>query len=209
MGPQGGGDNNEKQLLHHPLVQQNSLYGLTLNEVQNQLGNTGKPLSSMNLDELLKNITKASLSLTSSLCKKTVDEVWRDVQESKDNKEKKFQERQLTLGDIKLEDFLVKAGVVVEPSSTAIVVNPNVATPQFPQHSTLMKYPQAQYQLPQQEYMVDKTFERRQKRMIKNRESAARSRARKQAYTIELEHKVSRLEEENEKLRRQKVWFKL
>jgi len=30
-----------------------------------------------------------------------------------------------------------------------------------------------------------------------------------QAYTIELEHKVSRLEEENEKLRRQKVWFKL
>jgi len=56
MGPQGGGDNNEKQLLHHPLVQQNSLYGLTLNEVQNQLGNTGKPLSSMNLDELLKSV---------------------------------------------------------------------------------------------------------------------------------------------------------
>jgi len=47
----------------------------------------------------------------------------------------------------------VKAGVVVEPSSTAIVVNPNVATPQFPQHSTLMKYPQAQYQLPQQGLM--------------------------------------------------------
>ncbi|KAJ9544383.1 hypothetical protein OSB04_024090 [Centaurea solstitialis] len=41
--------------------------------------------------------------------------------------------------------------------------------------------------------------------MIKNRESAARSRARKQAYTHELENKVSRLEEENERLRRQKV----
>ncbi|KAJ0879130.1 putative transcription factor bZIP family [Helianthus annuus] len=38
--------------------------------------------------------------------------------------------------------------------------------------------------------------------MIKNRESAARSRARKQAYTHELENKVSRLEEENERLRR-------
>lgn len=30
------------------------------------------------------------------------------------------------------------------------------------------------------EYMIEKTVERRQKRMIKNRESAARSRARKQ-----------------------------
>ncbi|KAG7531661.1 Pentatricopeptide repeat [Arabidopsis suecica] len=52
--------------------------------------------------------------------------------------------------------------------------------------------------------IVEKTVERRQKRMIKNRESAARSRARKQAYTHELEIKVSRLEEENEKLRRLK-----
>ncbi|KAG2242778.1 hypothetical protein Bca52824_095373 [Brassica carinata] len=39
--------------------------------------------------------------------------------------------------------------------------------------------------------------------MIKNRESASRSRARKQqAYTQELEIKVSSLEEENQKLRR-------
>jgi len=41
--------------------------------------------------------------------------------------------------------------------------------------------------------------------MIKNRESAARSRARKQAYTNELENKVSHLEEENERLKKQKV----
>ncbi|BFG20788.1 hypothetical protein CerSpe_070620 [Prunus speciosa] len=54
------------------------------------------------------------------------------------------------------------------------------------------------------EDIVEKTVERRQKRMIKNRESAARSRARKQAYTNELENKVSRLEEENERLRKQK-----
>ncbi|KEH21752.1 basic leucine zipper transcription factor [Medicago truncatula] len=48
--------------------------------------------------------------------------------------------------------------------------------------------------------------ERRNKRMIKNRESAARSRARKQemiAYTIELEQQVQLLEEENARLRRQ------
>ncbi|ESW20752.2 hypothetical protein PHAVU_005G011600 [Phaseolus vulgaris] len=263
MGSQGGGDNNEKHSLHHSLVRKNSLYGLTLNEVQNQLGDTGKPLSSMNIDELLKIVNTAeanqstivaSFSLTSSLSKKTVDEVWRDIQGSKDSKQNKCQETQPTLGEMTLEDFLVKAGVVVEPSSTA-VVDPNVVTPQFPQHGPWMQYPQAQYQLSQQglmgiymtsqnitqslhtqgnvtsdgevalsshvmgsltntrrhgrkrgtsEDIVDKTFDRRQKRMIKNRESAARSRARKQAYTIELEHKVLRLEEENEKLRRQK-----
>ncbi|KAJ0969880.1 hypothetical protein J5N97_022757 [Dioscorea zingiberensis] len=45
--------------------------------------------------------------------------------------------------------------------------------------------------------------DRRHKRMIKNRESAARSRARKQAYTNELELEVAQLVEENAKLRRQ------
>ncbi|KAK8996272.1 hypothetical protein V6N11_076512 [Hibiscus sabdariffa] len=45
--------------------------------------------------------------------------------------------------------------------------------------------------------------DRRHKRMIKNRESAARSRARKQAYTTELELEVAHLMEENAKLRKQ------
>ncbi|KAK8678359.1 hypothetical protein V6N13_143863 [Hibiscus sabdariffa] len=45
--------------------------------------------------------------------------------------------------------------------------------------------------------------DRRHKRMMKNRESAARSRARKQAYTTELELEVAHLQEENAKLRRQ------
>ncbi|ONK64427.1 uncharacterized protein A4U43_C07F25780 [Asparagus officinalis] len=49
---------------------------------------------------------------------------------------------------------------------------------------------------------VDKNIERRQKRMIKNRESAARSRARKQAYIHELEEKVKDLEDQNFKLKR-------
>ncbi|XP_043722671.1 bZIP transcription factor 12-like [Telopea speciosissima] len=44
---------------------------------------------------------------------------------------------------------------------------------------------------------VDKVAQQRQRRMIKNRESAARSRERKQAYTTELESLVSQLEEEN------------
>ncbi|KAK8642341.1 hypothetical protein V6N13_011688 [Hibiscus sabdariffa] len=49
----------------------------------------------------------------------------------------------------------------------------------------------------------EKSEDRRHKRMMKNRESAARSRARKQAYTTELELEVAHLLEENAKLRRQ------
>ncbi|GFS46582.1 abscisic acid responsive elements-binding factor 3 [Actinidia rufa] len=52
---------------------------------------------------------------------------------------------------------------------------------------------------------VEKVVERRQRRMIKNRESAARSRARKQAYTMELEAEVAKLKEENEELRKKQV----
>ncbi|KAK7313976.1 hypothetical protein VNO77_39183 [Canavalia gladiata] len=291
MGSQGGGDSNGKRGQLQPLVRQNSMYSLTLDEVQNQLGDLGKPLSSMNLDELLKNVwtveasqafgmdnegttqasqaalqRQASLSLTGALSKKTVDEVWRDIQENKTNEEKKFRDRQPTLGEMTLEDFLVKAGVVAEASSnrkntgTIAGVDSNLAAPQFPSQGQWIQYPQAQYQHPQQSLMgiympsqgmpqplhmgtgasldvpfadsqvaspsplmgtvsdsqtpgrkrstpedvMEKTVERRQKRMIKNRESAARSRARKQAYTNELENKVSRLEEENEMLRKRK-----
>nr|XP_024924135.2 bZIP transcription factor 27-like [Ziziphus jujuba var. spinosa]XP_048332232.1 bZIP transcription factor 27-like [Ziziphus jujuba var. spinosa] len=51
----------------------------------------------------------------------------------------------------------------------------------------------------------DNSTDRRHKRMIKNRESAARSRARKQAYTNELELEVAHLQEENARLRRQQA----
>uniref|UniRef100_A0A7N0T3I4 BZIP domain-containing protein n=1 Tax=Kalanchoe fedtschenkoi TaxID=63787 RepID=A0A7N0T3I4_KALFE len=49
---------------------------------------------------------------------------------------------------------------------------------------------------------IEKVVERRQRRMIKNRESAARSRARKQAYTLELEAEVAKLKAENQDLQR-------
>ncbi|KAI5319094.1 PREDICTED: ABSCISIC ACID-INSENSITIVE 5 [Prunus dulcis] len=48
---------------------------------------------------------------------------------------------------------------------------------------------------------VEKVVERRQRRMIKNRESAARSRARKQAYTVELEAELNQLREDNAHLK--------
>ncbi|VAI35238.1 unnamed protein product [Triticum turgidum subsp. durum] len=43
--------------------------------------------------------------------------------------------------------------------------------------------------------------DRRKKRMIKNRESASRSRARKQAHVTQIESEVQQLREENEQLR--------
>ncbi|KAL9993552.1 putative transcription factor bZIP family [Helianthus debilis subsp. tardiflorus] len=49
--------------------------------------------------------------------------------------------------------------------------------------------------------IIDGQVERRQRRMIKNRESAARSRARKQAYTVELEAELNMLKEENAQLK--------
>ncbi|XP_022744039.1 ABSCISIC ACID-INSENSITIVE 5-like protein 2 isoform X4 [Durio zibethinus] len=266
VGSQDDSGSNGKQSQFQQLTRQNSMYSLTLDEVQNQLGDLGKPLSSMNLDELLKNVwtaeanqnfgmetegttltnqtalqRQASLSLTSALSKKTVDEVWKDIQQSKNDGEKKSRERQPTLGEMTLEDFLVKAGVVVDASTdkkgggSVTGVDLSVA-PQFAQEGQWMQYPQPQYQHPQQSMMgaympaqplpqplaigatavmdvsypenqvplpsplmgalsdsqesgrkrgapadmVEKIVERRQKRMIKNRESAARSRARKQ-----------------------------
>ncbi|KAG2619050.1 bZIP transcription factor 12-like [Panicum virgatum] len=47
---------------------------------------------------------------------------------------------------------------------------------------------------------ADRAVMQRQKRMIKNRESAARSRDRKQAYVAELESQVTQLEEEQAEL---------
>ncbi|KAL3655224.1 ARM REPEAT PROTEIN INTERACTING WITH abf2 [Castilleja foliolosa] len=52
---------------------------------------------------------------------------------------------------------------------------------------------------------LEKVVERRQRRMIKNRESAARSRARKQAYTTELEEELAKLKEEHEELQKKQV----
>ncbi|GKV23864.1 hypothetical protein SLEP1_g33548 [Rubroshorea leprosula] len=54
---------------------------------------------------------------------------------------------------------------------------------------------------------VDKATQQKQKRMIKNRESAARSRERKHAHTVVLETRLSQLEEENARLLREEAEY--
>lgn len=291
MGSQGGGGDGSEALEERHRLQslsrQGSLYSLTLDEVQNQLGGLGKPLGSMNLDELLRSISSAeanmgppgfdpttsrgllpgsiqsqrSFTLSEDLRKKTVDDVWRDIQRAKKKEEDKsgggnefdsdnhhghHQESQPTIGEMTLEDFLVKAGIGAESANVGntralisgvdstsapqrahqwlhcqvplvqpqqphqnpqevmtvfMTGNPTVqqAVQIGPASVLDMAYPNAPMNMSPSSLMgtlsdaqtpggkrvasgdvVEKKVERRQKRMIKNRESAARSRARKQ-----------------------------
>lgn len=258
--------NPTHDLNSNPLTRQGSLYSLTLDEVQNQLGDLGKPLSSMNLDELLKTLWTAeannqamegvegsspttqlqgqslnqqsNLMLSTDLSKKTVDEVWQDIQQGQ---KRSSLDRKTTLGEMTLEDFLVKAGIVSDSAKgnkTLGSVSDGGADSTIPQHPQWMNYQISSVPSQQQQNMMpvfmpshpvqqpiglggnsimdaaypesqmnmcssplmgtlsdtqtpgrkrvapddiaEKSVERRQKRMIKNRESAARSRARKQ-----------------------------
>ncbi|KAJ0259408.1 ABSCISIC ACID-INSENSITIVE 5-like protein 3 [Hirschfeldia incana] len=245
---------NVEEPIHQSLPRENSLYNLKLHEVQNHLGSSSKPLGSMNLDELLKSVWSAedhqppegteegitrqgSLTLPHGLSRKTVNEVWRDIQQDKNGTSANphgdmVDNKQPTLGEITLEDLLMKAGVVTETMTVPqnvvnVASNGQWAQYHQPQHQGFMPYPVCDMQemvsptslmmggfsdTPQAHgrkrvgssggEFVERIVERKQKRMIKNRESASRSRARKQAYTQELEIKVSSLEEENQKLRR-------
>ncbi|XP_016459063.2 protein ABSCISIC ACID-INSENSITIVE 5-like isoform X1 [Nicotiana tabacum] len=256
---------------------------------------------------------QGSLTLPEPLCRKTVDEVWSEIHKSQKEQHQNnggsvpdtgnSAQRQVTFGEMTLEDFLVKAGVVREqaavpapPQQQSYMMyqnsnNPAMANmarpviglggvtgsvgvgipsyPPLPQTGVVEApiYPVSMKRgagFPQQptavyggrmgngggvgygqvqgvagmgsplspvssdglcvnqvdsggqyglemgmrggrkriiDGPVEKVVERRQRRMIKNRESAARSRARKQAYTVELEAELNQLKEENAHLK--------
>ncbi|XP_039056356.1 bZIP transcription factor TRAB1-like isoform X2 [Hibiscus syriacus] len=207
-----GSQSNDQQPLSQPspLMRQNSWYSLTLNEFENQMGNVGKPLGSMNLDELLNNVwsnesnptlgmnngsissssslpRQASLTLVRALNGKMVDQVWTEIQQGQKRRygeEMKDHKREPTLGETTLEDFLLRSSPT--PSIGTISDTPMTGRKRDAEDA------------------FEKSIERRLRRKIKNRESAARSRARMQAYHNELVNKVSRLEEDNIKLKREK-----
>ncbi|KAM3010885.1 hypothetical protein FF2_029653 [Malus domestica] len=133
----------------------NSIFSLTLDEIQCK---SGRNFGSMNMDEFLANIwsveedqepskgdqdsanekdttfqpktlsRQGSFCIPTPLCKKTVDEVWSEIDKSRPRFHDPSSsigssgpsgppQRQQTIGEITLEDFLVKAGVVQESPS--------------------------------------------------------------------------------------------
>ncbi|KAK3151486.1 hypothetical protein QOZ80_3AG0246500 [Eleusine coracana subsp. coracana] len=183
-----------------PLSRQGSVCSLTFSEVDGQL-------HGVNLDELLR----------AAAGKKTVDEVWRDIQ---------HQQAGCPRAQMTLEDFLCRAADAAgsgnsagggargwgqqqqyQPAHHPAVGRP-VPRPLGAHAGPVLDAlyhdghePGLKRAVAADGAVVERSNERRKKRMIKNRESAARSRARKQAYTNELENKVKWLEEENERLR--------
>ncbi|XP_074574677.1 ABSCISIC ACID-INSENSITIVE 5-like protein 2 [Curcuma longa] len=247
-----GADGAEKEAQSQSLSGQGSVYNLTLSQVQNHVG---EHLPSMNLEDLLRSVFPAGedgrfpAADAGALSKKTVDEVWRQIQWGKEQE----RQQQPSLGEMTLEDFLCRAGAVGdgpnEGGGYQVAFGPTAhwlhqchpwrRKQQKQKQKSITGSSYACHQPASQplaaatgsmsetayhegggansspfnpqtprrkrghsEDAAKKTVERRQKRMIKNRESAARSRARKQAYTNELENKVSRLEEENQRLRK-------
>ncbi|XP_058765038.1 ABSCISIC ACID-INSENSITIVE 5-like protein 1 isoform X2 [Vicia villosa] len=255
------------------LSRQSSILSLTLDEFQCK---SGKSFGSLNMEEFLASICNSSDEATPSLkntnsvateeeqhgnsfsvpppiCKKTVDEVWSEIhknqpqfKEENSLKKNESRKKQQTLGEMTLEDFFVKAGVVQQQSSSLSFQNHSgsVSSNMRPLNvasyglrpSIGMGYSSnglVPYQMMSQNnnsgVLQDRAIgksqnlpessgcsnnskmiidgpsevvvERRQRRMLKNRESAARSRARRQAYTVELEAELNHLKEENEKLK--------
>ncbi|CAN6320163.1 unnamed protein product [Urochloa humidicola] len=180
-------------------------------------------LHGVNLDDLLV--------LRAAGGRKTVDEVWRDIQGAAVACPRRAQ--------MTLEDFLSRAGAgsgapadadapggargwahhqLYQPAAPAPLLHPAAAPVGRPVPRPLgagagpvldALYHDggaaAGKRGGAERGVAERSNERRKKRMIKNRESAARSRARKQAYTNELENKISQLEEENERLRGHKA----
>ncbi|KAG6522065.1 hypothetical protein ZIOFF_019199 [Zingiber officinale] len=130
------------------LARQSSVYSLTFDEFQSSLGGVGKDFGSMNMDELIKNIWTAEESQTlasavgsriedaglqkqgsftfpRTLSQKSVEEVWRDLvypvqgPPATAGASYQHQHQQQTLGEITLEEFLVRAGVVREEPVTS------------------------------------------------------------------------------------------
>ncbi|PWA59504.1 hypothetical protein CTI12_AA386920 [Artemisia annua] len=201
-------------------------------EVQTTGPNTGNGAQEGGVVDGGANIQRqGSLTLPRTLSQKTVDDVWREIsKEYTGFGEPNLPQRQQTLGEMTLEEFLVKAGVVREEAELANKPNDNglfsnLTNNQNPPVTVSVGSPAVSsdgmgknngdtssvspspYEFSgvvrgRKSGTVEKVVERRQRRMIKNRESAARSRARKQAYTMELEAEVSKLKEQNQELKR-------
>ncbi|KAM0940457.1 putative transcription factor bZIP family [Dioscorea sansibarensis] len=156
-----------------------------------------KGVGSIGADELLRNIYG-----NTAMDGRTVDEAWREISGGRRGED----------GEMTLEDFLARAGAVREEDVRAVAGSVFGVDPVcLGIENQVLGFGNGVEEggdgvrvgrgrkRPAMD-PVDRAALQRQKRMIKNRESAARSRERKQAYTLELETLVTQLEEENAKL---------
>ncbi|XP_023908113.2 G-box-binding factor 4 [Quercus suber] len=131
---------------------------------------------------------------------KTVDEVWREIVSGERKVCKQEQHDEM----MTLEDFLVKAGAVQDQDEDENEDDVKMMKEERLGGASILAFPNNNNngsarvgKRPRVLEPLDKAAQQRQRRMIKNRESAARSRERKQAYQNELESLAVRLEEEN------------
>ncbi|CAL0309539.1 unnamed protein product [Lupinus luteus] len=159
--------------------------------------NVSMDIIDMDMDEILKSID--------SLEPKTVDQVWKNLVEGRATNTTQQQQQHMTL-----EEFLTnKAGASDEHEyehDGAIVPVVGIGIGVSPESTSGIrrrKRGEMKKGMEEHEPVLDKATFQKHKRMIKNRESAARSRERKQAYIVELESLVTQLEEENKLLLRE------
>lgn len=135
-----------------------------------------------------------------------MDDVWKEIVSGEKKtvmKEEAQDEYMMTL-----EDFLAQAAEMDGNDDEIDVKIPMSLSgtfdyPMMPQQNNQVEMVEGSTRRKRGRVMVeamDKAAAQRQKRMIKNRESAARSRERKQAYQVELETLAAKLERENEQL---------
>ncbi|KAF8013708.1 hypothetical protein BT93_I1541 [Corymbia citriodora subsp. variegata] len=105
----------------------------------------------------------------------------------------------LCLGDLGRTGFAA--------GSPANLVSPDAISNNSTDASSLSPVPYAFGRGRRSKDVQEKAIERRHRRMIKNRESAARSRARKQAYNVELEAEIANLKKMNQELLRKQAEF--
>ncbi|KAI3750599.1 hypothetical protein L2E82_21281 [Cichorium intybus] len=189
----------------------------TLLDAEITLLDAAGALTSIKDSEPIGTVSRQEIVRTSSNgSQKTVDDVWKEIVAGRSCKQEVPDEM------MTLEDFLAKAGAVEEedvkippphlqterlsggmfsfdnpihPSNVDGVVGFGIGVDEMGGRGKRRAILEP----------LDKAAQQRQRRMIKNRESAARSRERKQAYQAELESLAVKLEEENETLLRAKA----
>ncbi|KAM3352826.1 hypothetical protein ACQJBY_024191 [Aegilops geniculata] len=182
-------------------------------------GGGGSGLGSMNVEELLRGIygdaptpapdrpaspvippPAAPRQQATVAARRTADEVWREITGGSGGEEEAAAPASAGgAGEMTLEDFLAR-----EEGAVVRAPGPSAAQEEHAAVATMALLGGAEGargggrgRKRQLMDPMDRAAMQRQKRMIKNRESAARSRERKQAYIAELESLVTQLEEEN------------